>query len=228
MVGRLKKAPYTPFTYRSGKTLLHRIPAGFKLICVIAIPAAAFSSFQGLVVSMLLILAAAVAAHITPWELLKGSGSLLVLVLCIVLIKTVQPGASFYIPAINVRGFFEGMITALRLLLTFVSAALFFAVTTIQEIRLSFTAVELALRRLFSRNRKKNIAFFSLGLCLMLGFIPRFFELWESSDTACKARSCKRSLHRLFILVPLVTERMMEAAADTAQALIARGVMNDK
>ena len=74
------------------------------------------------------------------------------------------------------------------------------------------------------RAQPRNAAFFSLGISLMLGFIPRFFELWETTNLACDARVCKRGPRRLLILVPLVTERMMEAAADTALALEARGL----
>jgi biotin transport system permease protein len=73
-----------------------------------------------------------------------------------------------------------------------------------------------------------GIAFFSLGISLMLGFIPRFFDLWEASSLACDARSCRRGVRRLFVLVPLVTERMMEAAADTALALQARALGSKK
>jgi len=69
----------------------------------------------------------------------------------------------------------------------------------------------------------KDTPFFSLGLTLMLGFIPRFFEMWDDANLACDSRSCKRGLRRLYLLLPLVTERMMEASANTALALEARG-----
>ena len=55
-------------------------------------------------------------------------------------------------------------------------------------------------------------------------FIPRFFEMWETANLACQARSCKRGLRRLLVLLPLVTEKMMEAAAETVLALEARGL----
>ena len=216
-----------PFAYRSGTTMLHRTPAWLKLLCVIAVSAAAFASVYGLTAAILLLLVFSLAARIRPWELLKGCRPVLFLSLFIVLIKTIDPGAPgitiqhFRIPAVSTSGFVSALITILCILSTFAAAALLFAVTTMRELRLSLAAVELAVKRLF--RRPYSLPFFSLGMSLMLGFIPRFFELWEGSNLACEARSCRSGLRRLLILIPLVTERMMESAADTAFALEARG-----
>jgi biotin transport system permease protein len=114
--------------------------------------------------------------------------------------------------------FIDGVVTGLRIFTPFAAASLFFAVTTMRELRLSVTAIELRLRR-----KKTGVSSFGLGLGLMMGFIPRFFNLWEMSNIACDARSCKRGLRRMLILIPLVIERMMVAAADTALAVEARG-----
>jgi len=192
-----------PFRYRAGKTVLHRAPAGLKLLAVMALSTAACVSIYGLAAAMALILAAAIAARIPPWELLKGARTLALVSLCVILLN-------FRTPVI-------GLITALRIFVPFTAAALLFAVTTMRELRLSLGAWE-------RRVRPHNFAFFSLGISLMLGFIPRFFELWETTNLACDARQHKRGPRRLLLLVPLVTERLMEAAADTAQALEARGL----
>ena len=211
MAGKLKQRQI-PFRYRAGKTVLHRVPAGLKLLAVMILSTAACFSLYGLAAAIALILTASIAARIPPWELLRGSRMLAVLSLCVMLL--------------NLRTPVTGLITALRIFIPFAAAALLFAVTTMRELRLSLSALEIRLKKLFSGNRAqpRNTAFFSLGISLMLGFIPRFFELWETTNFACDARLCKRGLRRLFILVPLVTERMMEAAADTALALEARGL----
>jgi len=210
MAGRMKVNSFRPpFGYRPGKTILHRVPAGIKLLCVVVISIALYTSLYGLALSVLLIIAASAAARIRPWELLKGSKPVIILSLCIIIIKTLNQ----QLP--------EGLITALSILTSFTAAALLFAVTTMRELRLSLAVVELKLR-----GKKADLAFFSLGISLMLGFIPRFFEHWENANISCEARSCKRGLRRLFILVPLVTERMMEAAEETALALEARGLGN--
>ena len=220
-----------PFAYRSGGTLIHRAPAGLKFVGVMALSALAFASVPGFAASVVMIIAVSVAARIAPWELLRGAGPLLVLSAFIVLVKTVQPGApgvavlGLRLPFVDPAGFVDGIVVALRLFVPFAAAALLFAVTTMKELRHSLAVVELWLKKIFfPGGNRPGIAFFSLGISLMLGFIPRFFDFWEASNLACQSRSCKRGLRRLFVLIPLVTERMMEAAADTALALQSRGV----
>ena len=216
MAGKIKSGkPQTrqiPFSYRPGKTILHRIPAGLKLLGVMALSTAACVSVPGLAAVILLIVAASLAARVPPWELLKGARTLVLLSLCVMLLN-------FHTPV-------TGIITALRIFVPFAASALLFSVTTMRELRLSLAAFETGIRKMLSAGRPqpRNFAFFSLGISLMLGFIPRFFELWETANLACDARACKRGLRRLFILVPLVAERMMEAAADTALAIEARGI----
>jgi biotin transport system permease protein len=223
MAGKLMpKAPgHIPFSYRAGKTKLHRIPAIIKLLCVIVFSFAAFSSVYGLAAVILVLFVFSIIAHIPPWQLLKGSKPLIILSLCIVLIKS---GILESTPSVSMNGILGGVIIALRILVTFAAAALLFSLTTMRELRLDIAAIEIRLKKFFGKKQKGSIPFFSLGICLMLGFIPRFFELWETANLACEARSSKRGIRRLFLLVPLITERMMESAADTALALEARGL----
>jgi biotin transport system permease protein len=166
-----------------------------------AFSTAACFSLYGLAVTAFLILAVSIAARIPPWQLLKGSLPLAILSLCVM--------------ALNWQDPVQGLIIVLRIFIPFVAAALLFAVTTMRELRLSL-------------QKLTRTATVPLGITLMLGFIPRFFDLWESANLACDARSCKKNLRRLFMLVPLVSERMMESAADTALALSARGLNIDR
>jgi len=236
MAGKLKNA--APFGYRAGKTLLHRMPAALKLIFVILISAFAFASVYGLCVSALLLLLACAFARIPPHVLLKGSKPLFILSLCVILLKSIKPEgegvavSGLRVPYISVKGFFEGLIAAPSLFVPFAAAALLFGVTTMRELRLSLASVEKGITCKFPRKGAKaqrtqreeeHITFLSLGLTLMLGFIPRFFEMWEDANLACDSRSCKRGFRRLYLLLPLVTERMMEASSNTAMALEARG-----
>ncbi|GHV96438.1 hypothetical protein AGMMS50293_27580 [Spirochaetia bacterium] len=241
-----------PFSYRAGTSPLHRFPAGFKLLCLLALSIAAFSSIPGLLLSALLVCAASLIARIRPWELLRGCRPLIILSLFILIFKTIQadaPGISLgamnvfglefpalHIPCISPEGFFGGILSGLRIVVSYAAGSLLFAVTTMRELRRSLGRAERAIYGLFPRRRgtaRQRIANtppircsrLSLGISLMLGFIPRFFELWETTNLACDARACKRGLRRLVLIIPLVTERMMEAAADTAQALEARGIL---
>jgi len=235
MAGRLTRNVF--FGYRPGKTLLHRMPAGLKLVFVIIISSFALASIYGLVFSIILILLASAAARIPPPVLLKGSKPLVILSLCIILLNAIKQEAAgittpeilfynlyipdFYIPFISKEGFYAGLINAVRIFIPFIAAALLFSVTTMRELRLSLASVEISIAKFFFPGRK-HTSFFSLGISLMLGFIPRFFELWNDANLACDSRSCKRGLRRLPLLIPLVTELMMEASANTALALEAR------
>jgi biotin transport system permease protein len=238
MAGKI--TPHSPFAYRNSRTVLHRIPAAIKLLCVILLSTAACVSVYSLAVTVLLLIIAAILAQIPPWELLRGSKPLFILSICIMMVKTFEQGTggittpeiiifNYYIPdmhlsSISAIGFYEGMLTVLRIFTAFTAAALLFAVTSMRELCLSIGAIELWLKKLFfPKKAKRKIPYFSLTLSMMLGFIPRFFDLWEVSNLACLARSCK-PIRRIIILIPLVTELMMEAAAETALALEARGL----
>jgi biotin transport system permease protein len=207
VAGRLKKTVL--FGYRAERTLLHRTPAGLKLAFVIIISALALVSLYGLAVSIILILLASAAARIPPYVLLKGSKPLFFLSLCIIALNFIK------------EDFCGGLINALRIFVPFSAAALLFSVTTMRELRLSLAFIEKKIAGIFFPGRK-NTLFFSLGISLMLGFIPRFFALWDDANLACDSRSCRRGLRRLPLLLPLVTELMMEASANTALALEAR------
>jgi biotin transport system permease protein len=185
---------------------------------MIALSVAACSSRYGLAASILLVITLSLIARIPPWQLLRGSKPLVLISLFVIIVKIFD---QYQLPTINYQlltNLTDGVITALRIFTPFAAASLFFAVTTMRELRLSVTAFELRLRR-----KKTGVSSFGLGLGLMMGFIPRFFNLWEMSNIACDARSCKRGLRRMLILIPLVIERMMVAAADTAFAVEARG-----
>jgi biotin transport system permease protein len=232
-----------PFGYRPGSTPLHRAPAGLKLAALFALSAAAFSSIPGLLLSALFVAGAGLLARVKPWELLRGCRPLLVLSLVMIAFAAIRPGEPgpvldgmtvfgldippLALPGLSPGGFFTGVLSGLRVLVSFAAGSLLFAVSTMRELRLSLGRAERALVNCVAR--PKNAAALphgrvSLGLSLMLGFIPRFFELWETVNLACEARSCRRGIRRLAISLPLVCERMMEMAADTAEALEARGI----
>jgi biotin transport system permease protein len=232
-----------PFAYRSGKSPLHRCPAALKLLGLLALSAGAFYSVYGLAAAAALLIAGALAARLRPWELLRGSKTVLLLAALFILIRSFRaegpdaaagPGA--ILSFLSAEGFFGGLHQGLCFIVSFAAGALLFSVTTMQELRNSLGRVEtaainrfLALGALFRGGKaplQKRRAYsgFSLGLSLMLGFLPRFFELWETANLACEARSGKRGFRRLVILVPLTIERMMEQAGETAEALESRGL----
>jgi biotin transport system permease protein len=160
--------------------------------------------------------ALALTAGIRPWELLRGGknlGLMIVSVLCVRSIKTAPPG-------FDLNGAKEALFFGWSILLSFSGGALLFSVTTMTELKHSIGSFERALLK-----RGKRQPLLSLGISLMLGFLPRFFEAWEAANLAWAARGGKRGVRSMAALIPLVSERMMEYALETAQAMEARGLI---
>jgi biotin transport system permease protein len=165
------------------------------------------------------IAAAALVAGIRPWELLRGSRPVLLLALLFLLLRIVEfkPGeAPFF--RINHAGISGGLSQGLSMIVSFSAGALLFAVTTMGELRDSL------------KGSARNGLRFRLGLALSLtlGFLPRFFEIWEAAGMAWQARGGKKGIVQLAALIPPVAERMLETAFNTAEALEARGFQQDR
>ena len=209
----------TPWSYRKGATLLHRLPAGLKLIFLLFFSIAAFlpgsdlQSFIILAIEIFLIALLSVIARIGPIALLHGSRPLFFTVIAVFIFRGIEISPLFF----NPRGIREGALLCTRLLAAFSAGSLFFAVTTSGEIKKSLVRLESALRI----ERLK----LGLSISLMLGFLPRFFVIWEDINLAWKSRGGKNNLRRLIVLVPLVVEKMMLHAADTAEAMEARSTV---
>ena len=208
----MKKELRTPWAYRKGKGLLYVTPAGIKLVLLLGLSASVF--FIGyflLPFACLVIIVFSVNSKIRPWELLSGAAALGILCLGITAFQSLDfPPLGF-----NSEGFREGILLSLRMGLSFSACALLFLTTTMGEIQRSLSSAESFLRL-------KNLRL-SLGISLMLGFLPRFFEVWEDTELAWKSRAGKKGLSKLIFLIPLVLDRMMEKAAETAEALESRG-----
>lgn len=232
--------PVAPYSYRSGATLLHRTAPGLKLLVLLFITTAVFLFGPcAVLVSALFISALALRAGIKPWELLRGAKALLfmlVLVLCVRSFSFSFAGGIFPIPAFELSGFIDALLFGGKILASFAAGALFFSVTTQASLLLSLEKAErlffkpaVWLFRRFKGRGGKKLALIlsqpklSLAVSLMLGFLPRFFVVWEEAETAYRARGGKRGLRALTALGSLVTERMMEAAVETASAMESRG-----
>jgi energy-coupling factor transporter transmembrane protein EcfT len=239
----------TPYSYRPGSSPLHRCPGAVKLLGLLLISLGAFVSIPGLAAAALIVAAGALTAGIRPWELLRGSKPVVILAVLIILFRTLRFGTPDPDPGLtgleaaaltilSPEGFLGGLHQGLCFIISFAAGALLFNVTTTRELRDSLGRVEgavvnrlLALPRFFRAGKGKEppptgraFGGFSLSLSLMLGFLPRFFEIWETANLACDARAGKRGLRRFLVLIPLVIERMMEMAGETAEALDSRGL----
>ena len=192
------------------------MPAGPKLIFLLALSLASFIPGTGILgyaipgAIAIILITLSIIAGIGPGVLLRGSGPLFVVVIGVFLFQALE----FSPLGINLQGLRESIVFCFRISLAFAAGALLFSVTTPGEIRKSLSRAEAALYL-----EKLNL---SQSISLMLGFLPRFFEVWENLNLAWKSRGGRNSLRRLTVLVPLVVERMMLKAAETAEAMEAR------
>ena len=214
----VKKSKPLPWSYKKGSSLIHKLPAGAKLIFLLLLSLAAF--FPGTeAISLaiiagiaLIIISLSLIAGISPHLLLRGSAPLLLVVLAVFLVQAFE----FSPLGINFEGLIESVIFCARIGTAFAAGALLFSVTTSGEIRKSISRLETILKI-----RKIKL---SLSISLMLGFIPMLFQIWEDLNLAWKSRGGRKNLARIITLIPLLIERMMVKAADTTTAMESRGI----
>jgi biotin transport system permease protein len=218
----------SPYRYHPGKSPLHRAPGLLKLLGLLGVSAGVFRSGPAALglISVLIILGA-LSAGVRPRELLRGIGPLLFMLLFTLALRSVKLRP----PAFDPAGFLGGLMFAWGIIISFAAGALLFSVTTMTELKDSIAPVEGFIRRIpaFLRAlwrkappRPAGGTGLSLAISLMLGFLPRFFETWETVTCAYKARAGKGGVSGLTALIPLVIERMLAQAAETARALEAR------
>jgi biotin transport system permease protein len=241
VASRLKRPPASrPFAYRKGNGLLYRLPGGLKLAALFLVSALIFIatpplSAAGKVTALMLILGGSLNAGIRPWELFRGIKPLLVMLLCVLAFRSLTLNPE-HLPVFDRAGFKGGLVFTVQILLSFSANALLFRTTTMTELRDSLEKAEAVLARPFitalrplqqdwACNLRAGLErrYLSLGIALMLGFMRKFFEHWENANCAWDARSGKGGINRITALIPLLTERMIRSAAETARALEARG-----
>jgi energy-coupling factor transporter transmembrane protein EcfT len=214
----------TPYAYRPGSTFLHRAPGGIKLLGLFLISIGGFFPVYGQLCGVLLLILGSISAKIRPWELLRGGAPLVTTAAFVILLRSVRfagPESGFIVYSCS--GFIEGLLFGLGIILAFSAGALLFSVTTMTELRDSLARAETVLWA-WKGPQKAGFRGLSLGLSLMLGFLPRFFEIWEDADQAYQARCGKNGFSKLCTLIPRIIQGMIELAIETAAALEARGI----
>jgi biotin transport system permease protein len=243
----------TPYAYRSGKTVLHKLNAAVKLLCLLAFSLAAFLEKPALLAAFTaLLVCAALSARIHPISLLRGSRPVALLGLFVALGRAVSLTPPVSDTGVSDTGVFDagvfdagvfdtgvfgtGLLFLWAMLLAFAAGSLLFAVTTTSEIREAAVSIENLLLKplvlLLEPVKNRRVQRFKarlgqprlgLALSLMLGFLPRFFRVWEETRCAYRARCGKKGPAETLALTMLSVTRMIDSACETALALEARG-----
>jgi energy-coupling factor transporter transmembrane protein EcfT len=204
------------------------------MLCLIVFSASVFAGGAVCMAAFsILLMAGAFCTGLSPAALLRGVRPIAILGLFVMFSRALDFSPA---PIFSTEGFLSGLLFLWSMALLFCAASLFYAVTTAAEIREAVSRIERLLlypvaallknakspllQRLRSTALRPHLA---LALGLMLGFLPRFFAEWEALQTASRARAGKRGVTEIKRLVPLVVNRLMDRALETAAALEARG-----
>ena len=209
----------TAFSYKSGKTFLHRCPAWIKILLIPLISIGVFKLpfvfAAGLFICQFIL---ACFIRISLRDQLKDLQAVLYYALILLFARLVASGFS--------ADFFEGLMPTLILLLKLFclmqTASLVFKTSTSLELREGLEKMELAVRRLF---RLKACAPLAQSLALFLCFIPMVSKNWAQAKAAWYARGGKKSIRMLLVLLPVLFSVGMKQAWNSARALTARSLV---
>jgi biotin transport system permease protein len=135
-----------------------------------------------------------------PVELVRGSKALFIMCVPVV----IMGAFSFFPFSFSLSGLIDALFFLLTILFSFAAGAVYFSCTKMNDLKEALPPL------------------LGLSISLTLHFIPRFFEIWEDTQSAWLSRGGKKNIASFFILLPPIVERMIESAAETALALRAR------
>lgn len=195
--------------YRPGTSLVHRMPAGAKLIGLLAVGVvlAVLPGWQTAVGGLVIVVLVAASAGVNLRSLLRSTRMLLLVMLFLGAYLTWQRGWERGVAVV-------GDLIALAMLATVLTST-----TPVDEILDAITRGLEPLRRFGVRPEQVALAF-----SLLLRGIPTTLQLAQESRQAAKARGLQRDPRA--VLRPFVI-RVVAHARLTGEALHARGVGDD-
>jgi energy-coupling factor transporter transmembrane protein EcfT len=208
----------TLLQYRPGRSILHRAPALLKVALLFAASIGAFFlPPQVCALAIPLLFAAALLCGIHPKDALGDLRPALyyawflyvtaILAAWWVLPNRAAVTSGYYVPLSIFVPPLTTITVAVRLLVLLQLSSLLFRTTTL-------VALKSAIARICPP--------LAIPLALFLGFIPALFELWRRLDLSWRARGGKKSLKKLFALLPALISLAFFHADLKARALAAR------
>ena len=209
----------TSFSYKEGKSFLHRCPAIIKILFIPLISLLLFKLPPAFAAGLFLLQTIlAFCLGFTLGEQLCDLKPLLYYAIILLLFKLA--GAIFY----KNFDFLPSLLMLLKLLGVMQTASLVFKTSTSLQLRQGLENMEKSLRRLFHLKTKTPL---SNALALFICFIPQVWQNWEAIKKAWFARGGKKSLRMLIVLLPVLFSLGMKQAYNTARALSVRGCNSD-
>ena len=228
------KAP-TLFSFRPANSLLHRVPAGIKLIALLLATIMIFSAnLRWLTVASICLLLLIPAGHI---RLKVIARNLLIIFWYGIFIAAFRVSGKPAETAIILRELQAAGLYTWQLAIILLTGTFFYETTSTLDIRYTITRLQKGILRIlqpFIRKcpflRQHEFPDIALLLSLTLAFIPRIFIIWNDLNHAWDARGgCDRKglspkLRRITVLMPLVIAKLLIAATDTERAIRNRSI----
>ncbi len=200
------------FSYTKSDSPIHRIPAGLKLLVLIAVPITLQLASVHVCYALMAVFFV-LAAFIGYRNFLKDLRPIVVYSLFILAIDVL----SYLIFDRNRAIVTE---TSLHLVLKLVCAmemtSIFFRTTSVYQIKGTLQAVERAMTFGHTKYTVSNT------FTLFLSFLPMIFETWTSLELAYKARGGKNGITKAVRLLPRLIVMSIKRASTTYLALLNR------
>lgn len=224
---------YSAFSYKSGNSFLHKMPAWIKILLIpilnilfLCLPP--YFSVGLLVFQFVL----ACCLRFTLKEQFKDLKPVLYYAVLLIFFTIVSSSVQIALAQEKVS-FEEGVKSVLsqvflnketifmlvKLFCVMQSASLIYKTSTSLEIREGVGKIEAAIRKLFHLNPKLTV---TNTISLFVTFIPMVVKIWEQSKKAWKARQGKSGVKMYITLLPVLFSVGMKSAYNSAKAIVAR------
>lgn len=214
----VRSRTYIPlFRHQPGTTLIHRCPAGIKVLVLMILTVLVFSGDRLLLGSATaVVLTAAAVSRLSAGAFLRLVRIMLFYGIFIAIVRIPGKERSSWLFELAETGLYLW-----KLATVFTAGMVFFETTTGITVHRLLEHIRTALMRIVP----VPLPDFPRAFSLMLLFIPRIFDSWTALSRAWDARggSLKRSLPRairkLVTLVPLLIISLLDVAATTDRAV---------
>ena len=216
---------YSAFSYKPGKSLIHKTPAWGKILFLPVLSIAIFSLPPVFAIGIFLFqLILSFCLHFTLREQLKDLKPVLYYSILLIfysflssLIRGLSSGLAF--AKIDFRMSRDSIFMLVKLFCLLQAASILYRTSTSLEIREGCEKIEIFICRILHLPCKKTV---SNAISLFINFIPMVFSVWNQSKKAWYARQGKKGIKMYITLLPVLFSVCMKKAYNTAKAIQVR------
>ena len=199
------------FSYTKSRSLIHRIPAGIKLLLLLVTPFTLY--LTPIYVCICLMALFALLALLSGTGFSRFLRELRTIVLYCIMIIMIDVLSVLIFDRNRAVVTETSLYMILRLLCAMEATSIFFRTTSTFDISLTLQRIETAIT--FGRSR----LVVSSMLSLFLSFLPRIFQSWNEINAAYMARGGRNGIRKAVRLLPVLITISIKKASTTYMAL---------